>query len=66
MEAARKLASKLLEMPDKFMLTVFCGIDSSAAERDILSAYLSEKHPDAEIYFIDGGQEIYPYIFVAE
>lgn len=66
MEATKKLASKLLEIPDKFMLTVFCGIDSSADEREILSAYLSEKYPDAEIYFIDGGQEIYPYIFVAE
>ena len=22
--------------------------------------------PDAEVYFIDGGQDIYPYIFVAE
>jgi len=56
----------LLGMPDKFMLTVFSGADSTPEERSELEAYLTEKHPSAEIYFIDGGQEIYPYIFVAE
>ena len=64
--ASGKLASMLLGMPDKFMLTVFCGADATADERDALEVYLKENNPDAEIYFIDGGQEIYPYIFVAE
>ena len=66
MSAVKALASKLLELPDKFMLTVFAGADSAEAEQDELTAYLSEKYSDAEVYFIDGGQEIYPYIFVAE
>ncbi len=66
MAAVKALASKLLELPDKFMLTVFAGADSAPAEQEELTAYLSEKYSDAEIYFIDGGQEIYPYIFVAE
>ena len=48
------------------MLTVFCGKDASAEERAELEAMLKEKHADLEQYFIDGGQEIYPYIFVAE
>ncbi len=64
--AAHKLADHLLGLPDKFMLTVFCGIDATAEEREELENYLREKHSTAEIYFIDGGQEIYPYIFVAE
>ncbi len=66
MEATKKLASMLLELPDKFMLTVFSGGDSTAEEQSELTEYLSAKYPDAEVYFIDGGQEIYPYIFVAE
>lgn len=66
MSAVKALASKLLELPDKFMLTVFAGADSALAEQEELAAYLSEKYSDAEVYFIDGGQEIYPYIFVAE
>ncbi len=66
MDATKKLASLLLDLPEKFMLTVFCGEDSSSDEQNELTAYLSESYPDAEVYFIDGGQEIYPYIFVAE
>ena len=66
MSAVKTLAAKLLELPDKFMLTVFAGADSVQSEQEELAAYLSEKFPDAEVYFIDGGQEIYPYIFVAE
>ncbi|MBQ4137243.1 MAG: DAK2 domain-containing protein [Clostridia bacterium] len=64
--AAVKLASRLLEQPDKFMLTVFCGKDASDDDREALETGIREKCPDAEIYFNDGGQEIYPFIFVAE
>ncbi len=65
-EAARKLAEKLLDMPEKFMLTVFRGVDATPSEALELEAYITEKYPYDEIYFIDGGQDIYPYIFVAE
>ncbi len=64
--AACKLATMLLDMPDKFMITAFCGIDSSEEERREIERYITENHPSAEVYFIDGGQEIYPYIFTAE
>lgn len=66
MDASKALASMLLELPEKFMLTVFCGEDSDETEKGELTEYISQKHPDAELYYIDGGQEIYPYIFVAE
>ncbi len=65
-DAAHALASKLLEDEEKFMLTIFRGKDASEEEQSELEAYLSEKHPDTEVYFIDGGQDIYPFIFVAE
>ena len=64
--AATELAAKLLSLPDKFLLTVFCGEDATEEERKTLEAKLRENHPDAEIYFIDGGQEIYPYLLAAE
>lgn len=63
--AATALAAKLLE-GDKFMLTVFTGKDANPDDSEKLQSAIAEKAPDAEIYFIEGGQEIYPYIFVAE
>ncbi|MBR4295626.1 MAG: DAK2 domain-containing protein [Clostridia bacterium] len=64
--AAFRLAEKLLDDPNKFMLSVFCGKDSNEEEQAELNACLCESFPSAEIYFINGGQDIYPYIFVAE
>ena len=65
-EAAHALVDTMLADESKFMLTVFCGRDANADERAELENYLLENHPEAEVYVIDGGQEIYPYIFVAE
>ena len=65
MAAACGLVKKIME-GDKFMLTVFRGKDADAAEQEALNAAISDICPDAEVYFMDGGQEIYPYIFVAE
>ena len=64
--ATHALIDKLLADPDKFMLTVFCGVDATEDERAALEAYLSDNHSDIEVYFVDGGQEIYPYIIIAE
>ena len=65
-KATHALASMLLNLPDKFMLTVFSGVDATSEMREELSSYLAEAHPDAEVYFIDGEQKIYPFIFAAE
>ena len=56
----------LLSREEKFMLTVFTGADAPNDVTEELTAYLSNKHSDKEVYFIEGGQDIYPYIFVAE
>jgi len=66
MNAVYNLAFRLLDGLGKFMLSVFCGKDTTEEECEKLKAYLEEKCPGAEVYFIDGGQDIYPYIFVAE
>jgi dihydroxyacetone kinase-like predicted kinase len=51
---------------ESFMVTVFCGKDSSEEQREELEARLETEHPDVEAYFIDGGQDVYPYIFIVE
>ncbi len=66
MDATYALVSHLLSMEDKFMLTVFVGVDATNEEREQLQKYVEENHSDIELYFVDGGQEIYPFIFVAE
>ena len=66
MTAACALVGKLTEGGDKFMLTVFCGEDSSEDENEILRSFMEENCPEVELCFIEGGQAIYPYIFVAE
>ena len=63
--AALALADQLLS-GDRFMLTVFRGADATEEEAKELIDALTAAHGDAEIYFVEGGQEIYPYIFVAE
>lgn len=64
--AALKLVGRLSEENGIGMLTVFCGKDAAETERVSLEAALHEAHPDLEIYLIDGGQDVYPFIFVAE
>ncbi len=64
--AASKLAEMLMADEEKFMLTVFRGVDATDEDQAALESAIAESCPDAEVYFIDGGQEIYPFIFVAE
>ena len=64
--AAMDLIDTMLSVPDKFMMTVFFGKDVTDIEQASICAYLEENHPDAEAYYVDGGQDIYPYIFICE
>ncbi len=66
LEAAKLLVSMLLSADGKFMITAFMGKESTPDECAALETYIKEVHPSVEIYFVDGGQEVYPYIFVAE
>ena len=63
--AALRTVDEMID-DDHFMLTIIVGAESTEEERNSLGKEISEKHPEVEIYIIDGGQEIYPYIFVAE
>ena len=63
---AHVLLEKMLEDGEKFMLTVFCGKDCAAEEKEALAAFVAAQYPDLECYMLDGGQDVYPFIFVAE
>ncbi len=63
--AVNALAEQMLT-DGRYMLTVFYGKDSDDGERAALEAYITETHPEVEAYFLDGGQDIYPFILVVE
>ena len=56
----------MLSDHNKFMITIFYGKDVTVEERDKLAEYMLETYPQVESYYVDGGQEIYPFLFVAE
>jgi len=64
-DAACGLLDSMID-DDKFMLTVFCGRDAKPDECAAVEAYAAEAFPDVEVYLADGGQDVYPFIFVVE
>lgn len=66
MDATLALISHLLSLEDKFMLTAFVGADVNENECKTIREYVESKHPGTELYFIQGDQEIYPFLFVVE
>ncbi len=66
-DAARELLIKMgLDTGDVYMVTAFTGSDASAEEIDALQSFMEENYPDVEFYTVEGGQEVYPFIFVVE
>ena len=65
-KAAEKLIAKLLENSNKTVMTLFYGKDTTESERKKLGEHLKRTYPQLEAYFIDGGQEISPYIIMVE
>ncbi len=63
--AALALADHMLT-GDRYMMTVFIGKDTTDSETEELISKIKANHSSVEIYTIDAGQEIYPYIFVVE
>ncbi|MBR6726659.1 MAG: hypothetical protein IKM08_00565, partial [Clostridia bacterium] len=64
-QAACQLLSKL-DMTDREVLIAICGKDADAADMDAVRDYVAEHFPGVELYEIDGGQDIYHFIFVLE
>ena len=56
----------LLADTGRYMITIFHVKDATTEERDQLAEYMLKTYPMVEAYYVDGGQEIYPFLFVAE
>ena len=65
-DALHALIDSIFDAGEKFMLTAFCGRDVPTPERDELRAYMKKQYPDVELYIVDGGQEVYSHILIAE
>ena len=63
--AARQLLGAI-DMSDKSVIIAICGKDASASDMDSVRAFVKETYPDTELFEIDGGQDIYHFIFVIE
>lgn len=62
-------AMKLLEgmnIEEKDSLNLFYGKDVDKDTLGSVVSSISEKYPDIELYTLDGGQEVYRFIFVAD
>lgn len=67
LEAAKELLSKMgLDTGDVYVVTAFQGADVTDEQAAALAQYMEETYPDVEFYTVDGGQEVYPFLFVAE
>ena len=60
------LIDRLFADKRKSMLTIFCGLGTKESDNESIRATLQKTHPRLEVYFSDGGQDIYPYILIAE
>lgn len=63
--AAKNLLKKM-GIADSYLITTFIGSEAEAADIEALEAWVSETYPDVEFYITDGGQDVYPFIFVVE
>ena len=64
--AISNVIEKLFSNAARFMLTVFCGKDADETVTEYLKKYFKENVANGELYLINGGQSVYPYILVAE
>ena len=65
LEAATELLDKMLN-EDTYLVTAFIGKDAGEDDASAIEEWLAEKYPDVEFYTSDGGQDVYPFIFVVE
>ncbi len=65
LEAATELLDKMLG-DDTYLVTAFIGKDANDDDTAAIEEWLAEKNPDIEFYTSDGGQDVYPFIFVVE
>lgn len=64
-EAATDLLCAI-DMADREVLIAICGKSATTADMDTVRAFVKQTYPRIELFEIDGGQDIYNFIFVVE
>jgi dihydroxyacetone kinase-like predicted kinase len=57
---------QLPDIEDKQVVTAFCGCDVTLGEKSAFRRMLLKRYPLMEVGLIDGGQDIYSFIFAIE
>ena len=66
LEALKSLISKVKDLSEKEVLIVLAGKNVSEEEKEELQEMLSESFPYLECGVMDGGQDVYDYLFSIE
>ena len=64
-DTARGLIDKI-DLSECEIFIIICGKGTDPKETEAIKEYVGASHPFCEIYTVDGRQEIYKYIFIAE
>ena len=64
LEGAATMLLARVDMTDREAMIALCGKDSTAKDMDAVRAWMRENRPRVELFEIDGGPDIYPFIFV--
>lgn len=64
-EAAESLLEKMFEN-EAYLVTAFVGKDASPDDVAAVEEWIGTSYPDIEFYTVEGGQDVYPFIFVVE
>ena len=66
LEALKSLISKVKDIDEKEVLIILCGKNVSEEEKELLQEMLSDSFPQLECGVMDGGQDVYDYLFSIE
>ena len=58
--------SKVEDIDDRSVITVFFGKDVSEGQKEAVAKAIGDKYPLMDFIPLDGGQEVYPFIFALE
>ena len=53
-------------MTEHEVIIAICGKDTTAGDMEAVRLFVKETYPRVELFEIDGGQDIYNFIFVIE
>ena len=65
-EAACGLLKHMLSDGSFYVVTAFVGHGVAPEQAQNVESFVKDNYPEVELYLTEGGQDVYPFIFVAE